>query len=393
MSVARHVADQLARGSWVRKMFEEGARLKAERGAENICDFTLGNPDIDPPAAVLTALKRLAAENPAKIHGYMPNAGFQGTREAIARHLSRRTGLPFSASNIIMTVGSAAACNVFLKSVLDPGDEVIVLMPAYSEYPFYVQNHSGRLVTVETDETFMPDVGRIASAITPRTKVIVLNSPNNPTGRVYSEEVLRDLDRLVESLDHPVTVISDEAYRSIVFDGRTHPETVGIIRRSVIVDSWSKAFAVAGERIGYLAISPRLPEALQLVDPCVLFNRVLGFVNAPALWQRVIAETIDTQPDIKSYERRRNLMCEGLARIGYGVPVPEGTFYLFPKTPIPDDFAFTRLLLEEGVLVVPGSGFGRSGYLRLSLTVPEATIQKSLSAFERAFHRAKAANS
>jgi aspartate aminotransferase len=392
MSVSRSAVDQLARGSWVRKMFEEGARLKAQRGAENICDFTLGNPDVDPPAEVLAALERLAAKNPPLVHGYMPNAGYPEVRGAVARHLARKTGLPFTAGHIIMTVGCAGACNVFLKTVLDPGDEVILPMPAYSEYPFYVQNHGGRTVPVETDATFLPDVARIASAITPRTKVIIVNSPNNPTGRVYPEEFFRDLNQLVESLDHPVTVVSDEAYRSIVFDGRSHPEVVALVRRSVIVNSWSKVLAIAGERIGYLAISPRLPEAAELFDPCVLFNRVLGFVNAPALWQRVIAETVDVVPDIGSYERRRNLMCEGLLRIGYDVPAPQGAFYLFPKTPIPDDVAFSRYLLDEGVLTVPGSGFGRGGYLRLSLTVPAGTIEKSLPGFERAFQRATSAH-
>jgi aspartate aminotransferase len=305
----------------------------------------------------------------------------------VAAHLARKTGLPFTAGHILMTVGSAGACNVFLRSVLDPGDEVIVLMPCFSEYPFYIQNHAGRMVPVETDETFLPDIGRIAAAITPRTKAILLNTPNNPTGRIYPEEVLRELDGLLSGLDHPVTVVSDEPYTPIVFDGRSHPVVASLIQRTVIANSWSKAFAIPGERIGYLALSPQLPEAAELFDAGTFANRVLGFVNAPAVWQRVVTETIDVQPDIGSYQQRRDLMCEELSRIGYDVPKPEGTFYVFPKTPIPDDVAFVRLLAGEGVLAVPGAGFGRSGYIRLSLTVPRSTIERSLPAFERALAR------
>ncbi|MFB3777181.1 MAG: pyridoxal phosphate-dependent aminotransferase [Bryobacteraceae bacterium] len=389
MSLARSIHEQMQRGSWVRRMFEEGARLKAERGADRIFDFTLGNPDVDPPSEVLAALSRLATQNPLGVHGYMPNAGYLSARAAVAAHLASRTGLPFTADHVIMTVGSAGACNIFLRSVLDPGDEVIVLMPCYSEYPFYVLNHAGRLVAVETGEDFLPDVGRIAAAITPRTKAIILNSPNNPTGRIYPEPLLRDLDRLLSGLDHPVTVISDEPYRPITFDGRTHPEIPALIGRTVIADSWSKTFAIPGERIGYLALSPRLPEAAALMDACIFANRILGFVNAPALWQRVVTETIDCSPDISSYQQRRDLMYDGLRRIGYEVQRPEGTFYIFPKTPIPDDIAFMRILLEEGVLAVPGSGFGRSGHLRLSLTVPQEVIQRSLPAFERALVRCR----
>jgi aspartate aminotransferase len=387
MSLARTVTEQLERASWIRRMFEEGARLKAERGADNIFDFTLGNPDVDPPPEVLATLARVAAENTPQIHAYMPNAGFQQAREAVAAHLARKTGLPFTAGHILMTVGSAGACNVFLRSVLDPGDEVIVLMPCFSEYPFYIQNHAGRMVPVETDETFLPDIGRIAAAITPRTKAILLNTPNNPTGRIYPEEVLRELDGLLSGLDHPVTVVSDEPYTPIVFDGRSHPVVAALIQRTVIANSWSKAFAIPGERIGYLALSPRLAEAAELFNAGTFANRVLGFVNAPAVWQRVVTETIDVQPDIGSYQERRDLMCDGLSRIGYDAPKPEGTFYVFPKTPIPDDVAFVRLLAGEGVLAVPGAGFGRRGYIRLSLTVPRSTIERSLPAFERALAR------
>jgi aspartate aminotransferase len=393
MSIARSVAEQLERASWIRRMFEEGARLKAERGADKVFDFTLGNPDVDPPPEVLSALARLAAEHPPQIHAYMPNPGFPAARQAVARHLAAKTGLPFTQDHILMTVGSAGACNTFLRSVLDPGDEVIVLAPWFSEYPFYIQNHAGRMVVAETDDQFLPDPARIAAAITPRTKAILLNTPNNPTGRVYPSAVLREIDALLRSLDHPVTVVSDEPYTPIVFDGRTHPEVVTLIERTVIANSWSKTFAIPGERIGYLAISPRLPEAAALFNACAFSNRVLGFVNAPALWQRVVTETIGVQPDISRYQRRRDLMCAALARLGYEFIQPEGTFYLFPKSPLADDVAFIRLLLEDGVLAVPGSGFGRPGYFRLSLTVPESVIEGSIPGFARALERARSSRS
>ena len=393
MSIARSVAEQLERASWIRRMFEEGARLKAERGADKVFDFTLGNPDVDPPPEVLSALARLAAEHPPQIHAYMPNPGFPAARQAVARHLAAKTGLPFTQDHILMTVGSAGACNTFLRSVLDPGDEVIVLAPWFSEYPFYIQNHAGRMVVAETDDQFLPDPARIAAAITPRTKAILLNTPNNPTGRVYPAAVLREIDALLRSLDHPVTVVSDEPYTPIVFDGRTHPEVVTLIERTVIANSWSKTFAIPGERIGYLAISPRLPEAAALFNACAFSNRVLGFVNAPALWQRVVTETIGVQPDISRYQRRRDLMCAALARLGYEFIQPEGTFYLFPKSPLADDVAFIRLLLEDGVLAVPGSGFGRPGYFRLSLTVPESVIEGSIPGFARALERARSSRS
>ncbi len=390
MSISASIREQLEHASWIRRMFEEGARLKAERGPENICDFTLGNPDLEPPPQVLELLRRVAAESRPHSHAYMPNAGYPAVREKVAAHLRRKTGLDFTADDILMTVGSAGACNTFLRSVLDPGDEVIVLMPYFTEYRFYIENHAGRVVPVETGEDFLPDIGRIAAAITPRTKAILLNSPNNPTGRVYPEAVLRQLNDLLESLDHPVTVVSDEPYTPIVFDGRNHPEVISLIRRTVVANSWSKTFSIPGERIGYLAISPRLEERTELRGACIFSQRVLGFVNAPAIWQWVVAEALDVPIDISPYQARRDRFCDALARMGYEVPKPEGTFYVFPKTPIPDDIAFVRLLTREGVLGVPGAGFGRSGYIRLSLTVPMTTIERSFAGFERALTRARA---
>lgn len=389
MRPSRTIAEQLERASWIRRMFEEGARLKAERGEENICDFTLGNPDVDPPPEVLEALRRAAADNRAGVHGYMPNAGFPDVRATVAAHLARTTGLAFTAEDVFMTVGSAGAINTLLKAVLDPGDEVIVLMPCFSEYPFYVQNHAGRMVQVETDERFLPVVDRIAAAITPRTKAIILNSPNNPTGRVYPAPLLADLEAMLARRGHPAVVISDEPYKPVVFDGIVQPEIASIVTNCAIASSWSKTFALAGERIGYLALSPRLDGREALRAACAFTNRILGFINAPAIWQRVVAACIAARPDIEGYRRKRDLLSEALTRMGYDAPKPEGTFYLFPRTPIADDIAFVRLLAQEGVLGVPGTGFGRSGYFRLSLTVPMSVVERSLPGFERALRRCR----
>lgn len=385
MSVAKTIAEQMERASWIRRMFEIGARMKAQRGESNVFDFTLGNPEVEPPARVLEVLRRMASDAPPHGHGYMPNAGFPGVRVRMAENLKAATGLPYTAGHIIMTVGSAGACNTYLKAVLDPGDEVIVLFPYFPEYRFYIENHGGRMVRVETGDDFQPDVARIAAAITPRTKAIILNSPNNPTGAVYAEQVLRELGALIDGLDHPVTVISDEPYKAITFDGVKVPETAALIRRTVIAHSWSKSMAISGERIGYLAISPGLEEADQLRDACTFTNRILGYINAPAIWQWVIAETADQTVDVGLYQRKRDVICEALTRIGYDAPKPEGTFYVFPKSPIPDDMAFIERLVEEGILAVPGEGFGRKGYFRISLTVPMDVVERSIPGFERAF--------
>lgn len=388
MIVAKTIENQLERASWIRRMFEEGARLRAERGAENVFDFTLGNPDLDPPPAVLEALLGLSANNAPGVHGYMNNAGYADVRAAVAAHLQARTGLPYTADHILMTVGSAGAINTVLKAMLDPGDEVIVLKPYFPEYRFYIENHAGRVVEVETDSQFQPDPAAIAAAITPRTRAIILNSPNNPTGAVYPAALLDALEAALARFDNPPVVISDEPYRQIVFDGLEVPETAVHITRSITATSWSKTWAIAGERIGYLAISPRLPGADALRNACTFTNRILGYINAPALWQRVVRAALPVVPDVSSYARRRAFLCDALEKIGYSLVRPAGTFYLFPQTPIPDDMAFVRLLVKEGVLAVPGAGFGRTGCLRLALTAPDETIERSVPGFARAFEAA-----
>ena len=388
MPIARTIAEQLERSSWIRRMFEEGARLKAERGAENVFDYTLGNPDVEPPPQVIESLRRVVSENRPQTHGYMPNAGYPEVREVVAAKLRRETGLEFTRDHIFMTVGSSGACNVLLKSILDPGDEVIVLMPCFSEYPFYVTNHAGRMAPAETTADFLPDIDRIAAAVTPRTRAIILNTPNNPTGRVYPESALRDLNSFVERSGQPITVISDEPYKNLVFDGRRQPEVSALISNCAVCNSWSKSQAIAGERIGYLALSPRMPDLDDLRNACAFTNRILGFINAPAVWQWAIAAAPDATVDVASYQEKRDLLCDALTAMGYHAPKPEGSYYVFARTPIPDDLAFVRMLVDEGILAVPGVGFGRSGYMRLSLTIPRASIERSMPGFQRAFERA-----
>lgn len=381
MSVSQAIADQLERASWIRRMFEIGIELRRTRGAENVFDYSLGNPEVEPPVAVIEALRRVAAEDRPHSHGYMPNAGFPEVRAAIAGNLKARTGMAFSAEDVIMTTGAAGAINTVLKSVLDPGDEVIVLNPYFPEYRFYIENHGGRVVPVETGGGFEPDPAAVARAITPRTKAIILNSPNNPTGKVYSAAVLAELNQVIRE---PILAISDEPYRPLVYDGMHAPETLAIVERAVLAWSWSKAMAIAGERIGYLAISPRLSEAAALRNACTFANRILGYINAPALWQRVVAQVPDAVIDVGHYQAKRDLLCGALSAMGYDAPRPQGSFYVFPRTPIADDVAFIRLLQDEGILAVPGRGFGRSGYMRLSLTISREEIERSLPGFEKA---------
>jgi len=390
MIVAKTVADNLTKASWIRRMFEEGARLKQERGADRVFDFTLGNPEIEPPPAVLAAARRVLDNPTPHLHAYMPNAGHPQVREAVAKRLAAATGLPYTANHVLMTVGAGAALNTVLKALLNPGDEVITVAPFFAEYGFYAENHGGRLVVVPPRSDLTPDPRAIEAAIGPRTRAILLNSPNNPSGVIYPASAFVEIEALLDRVGRPIVLISDEPYKSLVFDGVVPPEVPPLVTRTIVATSWSKSLAIPGERIGYLAFSPRMPEAAELFEACTFTSRVLGFVNAPALWQWVVAEVGDQVIDVTGYREKRDLMYEGLTGIGYQCVKPQGAFYVFPRTPIPDDVAFVRMLAEESVLTVPGSGFGAPGHIRISLTVERDTVVRALPGFARAFERARA---
>jgi aspartate aminotransferase len=372
-------------------MFEEGARLKQERGVDKVFDFTLGNPEIEPPAEVLAAARRVLESKEPHLHAYMPNAGHPQVRAAVAKRLAAATGLPYTANHVLMTVGAGGGLNALLKAILNPGDEIITVAPFFAEYVFYAENHGGRLVVVPPKPDLTPDVGKIEAAITPRTRALLVNSPNNPSGVIYPASVFAEIEKVLARASHPIVLISDEPYKALVFDEVIPPEVPPLVTRSIIATSWSKALALPGERIGYLAFSPRMPEAAALFEACTFTSRVLGFVNAPALWQWVVAEVGDLVIDVAPYREKRDLMYEGLTRIGYRCVKPQGAFYVFPATPIPDDVAFVRLLAEEGVLTVPGSGFGMPGHIRISLTVERDTVVRALPGFDRAFQNARTA--
>jgi aspartate aminotransferase len=386
MPISRAIAQQMEKSSWIRRMFEAGVQLRQERGAGNVFDYSIGNPDVEPPDAVVAALRRIAAGNQPHSHAYMPNAGYPEVRATLARRLAERSGLPFTGEDILMTSGAAGAINIILKAILDPGDEVMILAPYFPEYRSYIENHGGHVVIVETDEQFQPDPARIAAAITPRTRALILNSPNNPTGVIYSDTVLRAVNRV---LPDPVLAICDEPYRPLTFDGAVTPEAVRIFDRAVIAWSWSKAMAIPGERIGYLALAPHLPEIAQLRGACAVASRILGYINAPAIWQRVVGAVSEATVDVAQYEAKRDLLCDALQKMGYDAPRPQGAFYVWARTPIPDDVTFIGLLQREGILTVPGIGFGRSGYMRLSLTIPRDAIECSLPGFERALRETR----
>lgn len=389
MPISERIAQQIQNASWIRRMFEEGIKLKAERGAENVYDYSLGNPDPEPPQPIVEALQRVVRENRPRSHAYMPNAGFPEVRATMAARLSKATGLSYTAENILMTVGAAGALNTLLKALLDPEDEVIILAPFFPEYLFYIGNHGGKAVVADTREDFSFDLSAIEAALSPRTKAILINTPNNPTGAMYSEADLRGLESLLAAKAPHALVISDEPYKAILYDGKTQPEVASLITRTVVVNSWSKQWAVPGERIGYLAISPKVAEAAELAAACTFTQRVLGYVNAPAIWQWVAKEVEHASVDVALYQEKLDLLCDELSRIGYRFTRPGGSFYVFPHTPLEDDVAFVQLLQDEGILAVPGRGFGRAGHMRLSLTLPLDDIRRSLPGFARAFQRAR----
>ncbi len=368
--------------SWIRKMFEEGSQMKAQFGAENVFDFSLGNPDLPPPPQFVQVLADLVQNERPGCHAYMPNSGWPEVREAVAARLAQEQGVPITAGDVLMTCGAAGALNVVMKALLDPGDEVIIISPYFVEYTFYIDNHGGAAKIVPADKDFNLDLAAIAAALTEKTKAVLINSPNNPTGQVYSAESLAALGKLLNNAPQPVCLIADEPYRKIVYDGAEVPSVMAATVNSIVVSSYSKDLSLPGERIGYLAVHPNMPDKAALLNALTLANRILGFVNAPALMQRAVARLQEVSVDMAVYARRRELFCRILDEAGFEYVRPKGAFYLFPKTPI-DDVEFCQLLLEERILAVPGRGFGRPGHIRLAFCVDEAVIAKAAEGFRR----------
>jgi len=385
MAVSEKIERTLTQQSWIRKMFEDGLRLKKEFGAGNVFDFSLGNPNIEPPASLRKAILEVASDERPGVHAYMPNAGLPETRAALAEFLGREQGINLSAEHVIMTCGAAGALNVILKTILDPRDEVVIMVPFFVEYLAYVDNHGGVAKRVKTKEDFSLDLAAIEASISERTKAILINSPNNPTGRVYSETELRGLAEILiakgKKLGRVIHVISDEPYDKIVYGGVKVPRLLKIYRESLIVSSYSKTLSIPGERIGFIAAHPQAEAVQTLMGGFIMCNRVLGFVNAPAFIQRVLPKVLGARVSVEDYQRKRDLLCQGLAERGYDFVKPEGAFYLFPKTPIADDVEFVRRLQGRNILTVPGSGFGCPGYFRIAYCVDDATIVNAMKGF------------
>jgi aspartate aminotransferase len=381
----------LERASWIRKMFEEGAQLKAKHGAENVFDFSLGNPNLEPPPRFKEVLVDVARASKGGHHSYMPNIGYPFVRQAVADSLSEEQDVAVSADEVIMTCGAAGALNVILKAIIEPDDEVITPAPYFVEYGFYADNHGGVLKTVPTRPDFTLDLQAIQAAITPKTKAVLINSPNNPSGQVYDKESLLGLGTLLtekgRNLNRTLYLIADEPYRKITFDGIEVPSIFPCYPESMIVTSYSKDLSIPGERIGFLAVNPQATYKEDLLAGMALANRILGYVNAPALMQRTIQALQGVSVDATIYQKKRDLLCDGLSECGYEFVKPKGAFYLFPKTPSSDDVAFVKALQEELILTVPGSGFGAPGHFRIAFCVHDETIRRSLPGFQRVFER------
>ena len=396
--VTNQIKQSMAGSSWIRKMFEKGIELKKQHGADAVCDFSLGNPDVPPPAKTKEVLEAIAAKaiEPPGL-GYCPNAGLPPVREAIAGYLAKQQATDVKAGNVIMTVGAAGALVSFFRAVIEPGDEVICPAPYFVEYGSYCGHFGGVLKAIASkpDEGFRPDFDAMAAAVTPKTRAFLINSPNNPTGCIYAEEDLRRLAEIVNKVNaarqaefgdaaRPLYLLSDEPYRAFAYDGAVVPPVMPLTPYAVVLGSFSKTLSLAGERIGYVAIHPEMPDGTTLVNAVTLTNRTLGFVNAPVIGQRLAAQLLDQTVDLEIYDRRRKLMAKVLSDAGVEFVEPKGAFYFFPKAPGGDDLKFVDALQEELILAVPGRGFGMAGHIRLSCSVDEKIIARSAEGFKRA---------
>lgn len=385
--ISEKMKGYVANSSVIRAMFEEGKKMAAIYGADHVYDFSLGNPNVPAPDAVKEAIIDIVTnEDPVLVHGYMSNSGFEDVRTKIAEHLNAQYGTSYTFNNLVMIVGAAGGMNVFFKTLLNAGDEVVTFSPYFGEYRAYVSNFDGKLVEVQTDPvTFEPDPKALAAAVTPKTKAVILNSPNNPTGVVYSEECIREIARLLEDKQKEygttIFIFSDEPYREIVYGEYKVPWIPNYYRNTVVGYSYSKSLSLPGERIGYLVLPSEIDDAEDMISAANVANRILGFVNAPSLQQRVVAKCLNEKTDVDFYAENRQMLMDGLREAGYTFVEPQGAFYLWLKSPEEDEKAFVAKCKEKQILIVPGSSFGCAGWTRVAYCVSHETVRNSLPGF------------
>jgi aspartate aminotransferase len=387
--ISEKMKKYVSQSSIIRAMFEEGKKLADIYGEENVFDFSLGNPNVEPPEDIKKAvIEILNEESPNLIHGYMSNSGYEDVRQKIADSINKKYNLKLTEKNLVMTCGAAGGLNIIFKTILNPSEEVITFSPFFGEYENYVSNFGGKLVIVPSNtDNFEPDLNALEDKINKNTRAIIINSPNNPTGVVYSEKIIKDLSELLnrkqEQFNTTIYLISDEPYREIVYDGIKVPYILNYYRNSIVGYSYSKSLSLPGERIGYVACSSDMDDFDDVVNGLNVANRILGFVNAPSLFQRVIGRCIDSKVDVNIYKENRDILYNHLIKLGFSCVKPQGAFYLFPKSLIPDDKEFAKEAKKFNLLIVPGSSFKCPGYFRLAYCVSREKIEKSLDSFDK----------
>lgn len=386
--ISNSMSNLIKNSSTIRAMFEEGQKLANIYGAENVFDYSIGNPNVEPPEKIKEIIfDILNEEKPNNIHGYMNNSGYEGVRETIALHLNKKHNMNLSNKNVLMTCGAAGGLNVIFKTLLNPEDEVIVFAPFFGEYINYVNNFSGKTIVVSANtENFQPNLDEFREKISPRTKAVIINTPNNPTGVIYNSDTLAKLSKILNEFEKKygtsIYLISDEPYREVVYDNNVVPQIFKFYKNSFIVYSYSKSLSLPGERIGYLVMNENIDSFELIVSSLNIANRVLGFVNAPSLFQKVISRALDLEVDVDIYKKNRDLLYNKLISLGIECIKPQGSFYLFPKSPMVDDVRFCEEAKKFNILAVPGSVFGCPGYFRLSYCISYDKVEKSLKAFE-----------